>query len=350
MSLTYEEIKQQYSALLQTYDYMLERRDSITEFVRAQGKSSVTFIGCGSSYTLSASAAFSFRLRTGFPASALAGGDLLLNADAYAPMLRDTLLITPSRSGSTSEIVEAVRLLKAQGDEASVPVLALSCVIDSALAEIADFTLTLPWAFDHSVCQTRTVTNLYTANLLLAAFLGDEEDVIADIGFAIAQGEAYMSRVEASIRAVSDYGWTNAVILADGELNGLAAEGAIALTEIAKMQAHAYHLLDVRHGPMVTIGPDTLVIAHLTNQGAEHQRKLMQDIRARGARVIAFGDATLTTLQPDVDLVLTAVSPLALPAQGIPFLFIPQIVALCSAERQGFNPDQPDGLTAWVKL
>ncbi|AZN43070.1 SIS domain-containing protein [Paenibacillus albus] len=351
MSLTYEEIKQQYTALQLTYDYMLERRDAITEFVRAQGKHSVTFIGCGSSYTLSASAAFSFRLRSGFPASALAGGDLLLNADAYAPLLRDTLLIAPSRSGSTSEIVEAVRLLKAQGgDDASVPVLALSCVEDSALSIIADFTLTLPWAFDHSVCQTRTVTNLYAANLMLAAFLGDDEAVITDIGVAIAQGEAYMSRVEASIRAASDYVWTNAVILADGELNGLAAEGAIALTEIAKVQAHAYHLLDVRHGPMVTIGPDTLVIAHLTNQGAEHQRKLMQDIRARGARIIAFGDATMTIGQPDVELAFTAASPLALPVQGIPFLFIPQIVALGSAERQGFNPDQPDGLTAWVKL
>ncbi|REE87374.1 glucosamine--fructose-6-phosphate aminotransferase (isomerizing) [Paenibacillus taihuensis] len=350
MSLTYEEIKKQYAALQLTYDYMLEHRDAITAFIRAQGKRSVTFIGCGSSYTLSLSAAFSFRLRTEFPASALAGGDLLLNADAYEPLLRDTLLIAPSRSGSTSEIVEAVRLLKARGDEASVPVLALSCVADSALSEIADFTLTLPWAFDHSVCQTRTVTNLFTAGLLLAAFLGDDEAVIEDIGLAIAQGEAFMSRVESAIRAVSDYNWTNAVILADGELNGLAAEGAIALTEIAKVQAHAYHLLDVRHGPMVTIGPDTLVISHLTHSGAEHQRKLMQDIRSRGAKVIAFGNASMPIGQPDVDLAVSTESPLALPAQGIPFIFIPQIVALCSAERQGFNPDQPDGLTAWVKL
>ncbi|WP_175471294.1 hypothetical protein [Fontibacillus panacisegetis] len=36
--------------------------------------------------------------------------------------------------------------------------------------------------------------------------------------------------------------------------------------------------------------------------------------------------------------------------QGIPFIFIPQIVALTNAERQGINPDQPDGLVAWVKL
>ncbi|SFS69092.1 SIS domain-containing protein [Paenibacillus sp. BC26] len=347
MSLTYGEIKSQYSALQQTYDYMLKNRTAITDFFHSQGKRSVTFIGCGSSYTLSESAAFSVRLRAGIPASALAGGDLLLNAEAYSSLLSDTLLIAPSRSGSTSEIVESVRLLKLNGE---APVLAISCVVDSALSEIADLILSLPWAFDHSVCQTRTVTNLYTANLMIAAFLGHDESVLADIAVAIAQGEAYMERFESAIREASDYGWTNAVLLADGELNGLAAEGAIALTEIAKVQAHAFHVLDVRHGPMVTVGPETLVIAHLTSAGTEHQRKLMQDIRARGAKVIAFGDAAANISEHHVDLAIMTESQLCKPVQGIPFLFIPQIVALCSAERQGINPDEPDGLTAWVKL
>ncbi|SDW17605.1 SIS domain-containing protein [Paenibacillus sp. CF384] len=347
MSLTYEEIKSQYSALQQTYDYMLTNRTVITDFFHSQGKRSVTFIGCGSSFTLSEAAAFSVRLRAGIPASALAGGDLLLNAADYAPLLQDTLLVAPSRSGSTSEIVESVRLLKTSGE---APILAISCVDGSTLSEIADLTLSLPWAFDHSVCQTRTVTNLYTANLMIAAFLGNDESVLADIAAAITQGEAYMTRVESAIREASDYGWTNAVLLADGELNGLAAEGAIALTEIAKMQAHAFHVLDVRHGPMVTVGPETLVIAHLTSAGSEHQRKLMQDIRARGAKVIAFGDAAANLSADDADLAIMTESELKLPVQGIPFLFIPQIVALSSAERQGINPDEPDGLTAWVKL
>lgn len=347
MSLTYEEIRSQYSAMQQTYDYLLSQRTAITDFVRDQGKNSVTFIGCGSSYTLCEAAAFSMRLRAGLPALALAGGDLMLNAADYASLLEDTLLIAPSRSGSTSEIVEAIRLAKGS---ASVPVLAIVCVADSAVSELADFTLSLPWAFDNSVCQTRTVANLFAANLLIAAFLADDEAVVADIRAVIAQGESYMERVEALIRKTADYDWTDVVLLADGELHGLAAEGAIALTEIAKAQAHAFHVLDVRHGPMVTVGPDTLVIAHLTRQGIEHQRKLLQDIRGRGAKIIAFGDATLGLSPGDADLAIVTETALRRPVQGIPFLFIPQIVALGRAERQGMNPDEPDGLTAWVKL
>lgn len=347
MSLTYSEIKQQYAALQQTYDYMQSKRAEIVAFVRGLQTSSVTFVGCGSSYCLSESAAFSVRLRAGIPASALAGGDLMLNPQRYRSLMEETLIIAPSRSGSTSEVVEAVNLIR---EYKHVPVLALSCVAGSPLSQKADFTLELPWAFDNSVCQTRTVSNLYTANLMIAAFLGEDETLLNDLAAAIRQGEAYMERVENAIRLAADFEWSNAVLLADGELQGIAAEGAIALTEIAKVQAHSFHLLDVRHGPMVTVGPDTLVIALLTADGTAHQQKLMKDIKGRGATVIAYADRAGIVDQETVDLAVVSGAELDIAVQGIPFIFIPQIVALTKAERLGINPDSPDGLTAWVKL
>ncbi|MGG4146517.1 SIS domain-containing protein [Paenibacillus algorifonticola] len=347
MSLTYSEIKQQYGALQQTYDYLLGRREEIITFIKKLSPASITFVGCGSSYCLSESASRSFQLRAGVPSSALAGGDLLLNSARYKPLLTNTLLIAPSRSGSTSEVVEAVKKLKA---EMTLPVLAISCVIDSPLSQQADLSLELPWAFDHSVCQTRTVTNLYVANLLIAAFLAEDEPIIADIQKAISQGETFMTRVESSIRQAASFAWTNAVVLADGELQGLAAEGAIAITEIANAQAHAFHLLDVRHGPMVTIGSDTLVIAAISSDEGGHQRKLMRDIKARGAKLIAFTDDADAIPDEYIDLAIVSDHQLDPAVQGIPFIFIPQIAALTKALAEGINPDQPDGLDAWVKL
>ncbi|WP_337031573.1 SIS domain-containing protein [Paenibacillus illinoisensis] len=347
MSLTYREVKAQYKALQQTYDYLLAKRTEFTAFVRAQGITSVTFVGAGSSYCLSEAAAFSFRLRTGLPAMSMAAGDLMLHTERYRSMLDGTLIITPSRSGSTSEVVEAIRLLKT---EKHTPLLAISCVTDSPLSAAADFSLELPWAFDQSVCQTRTVTNLYASNLLLAAFLANDDELITNLQEAIQQGESYMARVEDDIRRVSNFNWTNAVLLADGELQGIAAEGAIALTEIAKTQAHAYHLLDVRHGPMVTVGHDTLVIAALSDSGIEHQRNLLRDIKERGATVIVFADRMAGIPQEFFDLAITLDHTLHPAVRGIPFIFIPQIAALAKAKRHGINPDQPDGLVAWVKL
>jgi glucosamine--fructose-6-phosphate aminotransferase (isomerizing) len=347
MSVTYNEIKQQYTALQQTYDYMKSKREDILRFFHAQSVTSITFLGCGSGYCLSKSAAFSAQLRAGLPSIALAGGDLMLNAKRYKGMLENTLLIVPSRSGSTSEIIQAIRV--AQADK-HIPVLSISSVANSSLSQIADFALELPWAYDHSVCQTRNITNLYAANLLINAFIGNDERLITDIEIAIQQGEAYMLRVENAVRETANFEWSNAVLLADGELQGLASEGAIALTEIAKVQAQSHHLLDVRHGPMVTVGPNTLIIALLTKDGSEYQHKLMHEIKSRGAKIIAFGDHASVVPTDAVDLAIISDSELDIAAQGIPFIFIPQIVALSSAERHGINPDEPDGLTAWVKL
>lgn len=349
MSVTYQEVKQQYAALQQTYDYMLSQRENIVNYVNQQSISSLTFVGCGSSYTLSQSAAFSARLRAGLPAQALAGGDLMLNAKFYLPMLENTLLIAPSRSGSTSEVVESLKLLR-EASGKDLPVISISCVENSPLSQQAGLALELPWAFDHSVCQTRTVTNLYAANLMLNAFLGNDEAVLADIQKAIKQGEDFMAREESKIREASNFHWTNAVLLADGELQGLAAEGAIALTEIARTQAKSYNLLDVRHGPMVTVGPETLVIAAITGEGTKHQTNLLKDIKARGAKIIAFADSADRIPAEYVDCSVVSDNELDVAAQGIPFIFIPQIVALDSAERQGIDPDKPDGLVAWVKL
>ena len=350
-SLTYREIKQQYEALRRTFDYMSSRRDDIVRFFRENAAKNAAFVGCGSSYCLSQSAALSLRLRAGIPSVALAGGDVMLSPERYATLFEDGVLVAPSRSGSTTEVVEAVRLLRSGGRR--VPVLALSCVENSPLSAEADLVLELPWAFDASVCQTRTVTNLYTANLLIAAFVGGDEALVRDIDAAIAQGDEYMARVEDGVRAAASFDWNGGVVLADGELQGLAAEGAIALTEIAVLSAHSHHLLDVRHGPMVGIGPKTLVIAALNGGGESvrrHQEKLLADLKGRGARVIAFADRAELIPQAHVDFAAVAGGPLDPAAQGIPFIFLAQIAAVTAAERRGINPDAPDGLTAWVKL
>ncbi|MFC3802920.1 SIS domain-containing protein [Cohnella sp. GCM10012308] len=349
MSLTYRETKQQYAALRQTYEYMLGERDRIQAFVKSVSPTSLSFVGCGSSYCLCESAAFSARLRAGLSAQAFAGGDLLLNGDRYRAALTGTLLVAPSRSGSTTEIVEAVRLLRA---ESRIPLLAVSCVAGSPLSAEADLALELPWAFDASVCQTRTVINLYAANLLIAAFLGGDEALVASIDTAIRDGEAFMSRVEAGIRKTADFDWTQAVVLADGELRGLAGEGAIALTEIAAVQAQAYHLLDVRHGPMVVVGPGTLVIAAASGDdaGKQHRLNLLRDLKRRGATVIVYTDDADPEIEAIADYAAFSGFALDPAAQGIPFLFLPQIAALSRAERKGVDPDRPDGLVAWVEL
>ena len=57
---------------------------------------------------------------------------------------------------STSELLCAIKALK---EYAQVKVIAITCVEEAPINELADFVLSMPWAFDSSVCQTRTVSN-----------------------------------------------------------------------------------------------------------------------------------------------------------------------------------------------
>ena len=346
MNHTYLEIKSQYAALRKTFDYIAAKKDELLSFYNDKFPKTLTYIGCGSSYYLCQSAELSAKIRLGKPATAMAAGDLMLNYQDYLKMLEGTLIIAPSRSGSTSEVLSAIQNLKSS---LSLPVLAITCVVNSDLAKKADLTLELPWAFDESVCQTRTVTNLYTANLLILGYLSNDTQLINDLNSVIEAGTNYIEKYEERLKCIADEEWHDVIVLADGEMQGIATEGALAFTEIARVPGRYYHLLDVRHGPMVLVNEKTLVIMCLTEVGFTYQFDLINDLIKKGATIITYSDTPLSAiagvkLQVILDLGLDNA------VRGIPFIFIAQILAYYKALKKGVNPDQPEGLAAWIRL
>lgn len=346
MSYTYSELKSQYDALRKTFDYITARKDELLDFYQKQASQSLTYIGCGSSYYLCQSAEFSAKIRLGKPTSAMASGDLMLNYKSYLKALENSLIIAPTRSGSTSEVLMAIENVKSI---LTVPVIAITCVENSEIAKIADFTFEIPWAFDESVCQTRTVTNLYAANLLIVGYLSGAGKLIHDIDTAINIGNSYIEAYEGKLKEIAEDDWRQVVILADGEMQGIATEGALAFTEIARVPGQYYHLLDVRHGPVVLIDNHTLVIICLTTEGYEYQAALVKELINKGAIVITYSDTLKGTI-PGVRLSVFSGVKLDTAVCGIPFVFIAQVLAYYKAIQKGVNPDQPDGLNAWIKL
>lgn len=343
---TYKEMKQQYNALKKTFDYMQSRKHEIQDFYQKCSPKSLTYIGCGSGYCLCQSGEMSAEIKLGIPARSIPAGDLMLNYTEYLPLFRDTLLIAPSRSGSTTEVIRAIENVKSRCD---VPVIAISCVTDSALSKIAGLTLELPWAFDESVCQTRTVVNLYAANLLILAYISSNEELVENIRKTIEIGNDYMEKYEESLREIASMDWSDVIVLADGEPQGIAAEAALAYTEIAQISAKYYHLLDVRHGPMVLVNNSTLIVACVNSNQPEIQNALLQDLMKRGAKVITYSDLPVVNAEGAL-LQVTSGIKLDPAVRGIPFVFISQALACFKADHLGINPDNPDGIVAWVKL
>jgi glucosamine--fructose-6-phosphate aminotransferase (isomerizing) len=285
-------------------------------------------------------------LRAGRTSFAWAAGDLMLNGPAYARALRGGRFVAPTRSGRTTEVL---RVLETARADWSGSILGIVCAEGTPAAALCDLCLELPWAFDESVCQTRTVSNLYLAEMMVAGFLAGDDDLLRDLDQAIADGRALEARYADRLREVASRGWREAVVLSDGETAGLGEEGALAMLEIAGVAGRHYHVLDVRHGPMVTIDARTLVLVHRRNADPSAERKLVEEIVSRGATVVTYAAREIAPV-PGVALAATSGRDLDPAAQGLPFIFLAQSLASGKADALGIDPDNPEGITAWVDL
>jgi|AntRauTorckE6833_2_1112554.scaffolds.fasta_scaffold01622_8 fructoselysine-6-P-deglycase FrlB-like protein len=342
---TKKEIFSQFDALEKTYQYFNENTAKIKRFFDENSFSSITFLGSGSSYSICESAALVAKMELDIESKAVVAGDLMLNLRHYKNILKDTLLIAPSRSGSTSEVIRAVKNAKGKYN---IPCVSISAKEDSELSKIAELNIELPWSFDESVCQTRTVTNLYVANLLFLDLIADKSFLKSDIKKAIDYGSTYLKENEKVFKSiVSEYEWNNIFVLADSELEGIASEGSLAFKEISRLNSYYHHLLDVRHGPMVLVNKNTLVIMATSPYGLDYQTELVADLKKNKATVITSGlkkekisGSDLHIDYPDIKY----------PVRGIFFIIITQAVSYYKAIANNINPDEPEGLDPWINL
>jgi glutamine---fructose-6-phosphate transaminase (isomerizing) len=345
MYLTYQEIKDQYKALQKTTDCINGSIADVKKLFDRAKPRMLVFFGCGSSYSLAKSMALAAQVHLGIPAIALAAGDYMLHNSTYSAIAQGSRAVVISRSGSTSEVIAAVEHLKAA---AASSVLSICCLGGTRLAELSDLTIEMPWCFDKSVCQTRTVSNLYMAGMLLIARLSGNDKLAEGLDRAVVGGNSFLSWYENELKFVASKFWTHAVVLADAELAGIAEEGALAFKEICQKPSNFYHLLDSRHGPMVLIGKDTLVIAALSD-GNQYELDLVADVARKGAELIVYSDIPLDGL-PEKVLNISFGKSLPHAARGLPLVLIAQLISYYRAVVDGINPDEPGGLSPWIKL
>jgi len=342
MAVTYSEIHDTFNALKKTNEYLENRWSDIEAFLK--GKNRLVFLGCGSSYCISKSMAALFTVCAGIPAAVMTAGDIILHAQRYKKAVDGATVVFVSRSGRTSELLLALDALEAQGCDFNVA--SLICADDTPLGARSDIVLSTPWAYDESVCQTRSVTNFYYIAAYISARITDNREVMDDLRHLLDSGDGYIRQAEGLAGEISEQPWTHAVVLADAELEGLAEEGSLVFKEVCQLPSNSYHLLDIRHGPMVLLGKDTLVLAVI---GAGHKLEfdLLADLQKKGARVVAFSNDTA-----EIESVLFTrfEHPLSHVAAGIPFIILCQMVAYYKSKVTGTDPDKPEGLEAWISL
>lgn len=216
-------------------------------------------------------------------------------------------VVVLSRSGTTTEVLEVVEQLRAQG----VPFVSIVAAAGTPLAEGGGDVVLLSEADEQSVVQTRFAT---TALALLRASLGDDlGGAIADARSVLAQSEeeALGALVDAEQITFLGRGWTN----------GLATEAALKIRESAQQWAESYPAMEYRHGPISIAAPGRVVWAF-----GDVPEGLQEQVGATGAHFE----------HRDID----------------PMAELVRVHRLCvaRAERAGLDPDQPRSLTRSIVL
>ncbi len=166
--------------------------------------------------------------------------------DAFAasempPGRRYDRVVVLSRSGTTTEIV---RLLARIGGQQ--PTVAVVADADTPVAAAADAVITLDFADEDSVVQTRFAT---TELALLRAHLGQDMGPVADAAQRVLAQPLPGAGLAARQFTFLGTGWTC----------GLASEAALKLREAAGMWTEAYPAMEYRHGPVAVTGPGSVV-------------------------------------------------------------------------------------------
>lgn len=345
MCLTKTEILAQPQSLKQTYAYFMDHKQEIADFLKTNTPKKFIFMGCGSSFMLCQSAQQLFSAGAGVWSMAVAGGDFLIHPQLYAKAVENSMVVILSRSGMTTEIIRAVQYLQKNHN---VKILSVTMKEGNELAKLSDLNVDLPWAYDKSVCQTRTVTNLYSAVLLLYALCFDKSALWENVAQMISVQEDLLAKIHPIARAVAQRKFDHVIVLADGELCGIAEEGALAFTEISLIDGKYFRILDYRHGPMVLNNENTLTILAIQPEQGTYQKDMIEDLKAKQGTIVVLDDQEEDRFGVDFHVCVRPAKEIAV--YGIPFINTCQLIALEKALVNGVNPDQPKGLDAFITL
>lgn len=256
----------------------------------------VAVVGCGTSWFIAQAYA---RVRE----SAGLGLTDAFAASEY-PTERDyDVLLAISRSGTTTEVLDVLRAAPS-----GVRTIGITGPVDSPMVELVDHALTLPYADEESVVQTRFAT---TALALLRASVGHDIPGVAEQA-----RRALSAELPAELLAATQF-----TFLGRGWAVGIANEAALKLRETSQVWTESYPAFEYRHGPISIAAP-----SRVTWLFGDEPAGLGDEVRATGAHF------ETSSLDPLADLVRV------------------HRVALERARAAGLDSDRPRNLTRSVVL
>lgn len=306
------------------------------------------FVGCGSSYYIALSAAAAWSSITGMRTRAIPASELLLFPELVVAGTRHLSAVVISRSGQTSEAVRAAQWLEREKD---IRVLAVTGTPDQPLEQIATATLPLLPCDEQSTVMTRSFTSMLLGLQYLAACQANHSTLLKSLSMLPKLALQAMNTLHPQVREfVGARQFADYVCLGQGPFYGLACETALKVTEMSVSYAQSFHTLEFRHGPKSIVGPETLVIFLLSEQGYAAELEVLREIKHLGGTTLAVTNRADNRARAASDLVIELGLELPELVRLAPYIFAGQLTGLYTGLKKGLDPDNPRNLSRVVVL
>jgi glucosamine--fructose-6-phosphate aminotransferase (isomerizing) len=277
------------------------------------------------------------------------------------PVISDrTLIVSVSQSGETMDTLMAVKYAR----EVGARTLSICNTQGATIPRESDAVIYTHAGPEVAVASTKAfvaqITALYLLGIaiaqsngkgdktMLASVVRDLEATPAMIETVLKHGE----RLQTLAKWMAD---TQAILLLGRHVGyPIALEGALKMKELAYIHAEGFAAGELKHGPIALIEPGQVVFVIVPSPRdpkSLHAKVVsnIQEIRARGARVIAIAEQGDAAVLPYADEVITI--PLASSFIEPILAVVPlHIFAMELADAKGLDVDQPRNLAKSVTV
>ncbi|MFD5213418.1 glutamine--fructose-6-phosphate transaminase (isomerizing) [Microbacterium sp. NPDC058345] len=271
----------------------------------------------------------------------------------------DTLVVSISQSGETMDTLMAVKYARERGART----LSVCNTQGATIPRESDAVVYTHAGPEVAVASTKAFSAQITALLLLGLHMGRVRGTASDASGEVAELQSLPEKVAQVLAEENDHvtqlaGWmadTRSVLFLGRHVGyPIALEGALKLKEISYIHAEGFAAGELKHGPIALIEPGqpVFVLVPSPRHSALIHSKVVsniQEIRARGARVIVVAEEGDAAVLPYADEVIR------IPLAGALFepilAVVPlQIFAMALATAKGLDVDQPRNLAKSVTV
>jgi glucosamine--fructose-6-phosphate aminotransferase (isomerizing) len=314
----------------------------------------LTIVGCGTAYLAGLIAKYWFEQIARLPVEVDIGSEFRYRE---APMPEGGAMLCISQSGETVDTLAALRYARKQDQT----ILSIVNMPESAIGRESDAVLPTLAGPEIGVASTKAFTTQLTVLGCLAiaaarargAIDAAREAVLTHALMEVPAKAAEVLNHDGTIAAIAQRvaEARDVLFIGRGTSYPIALEGALKLKEISYIHAEGYAAGEMKHGPIALIDGNVPVIVAAPSDGVfEKVASNVQEVSARGGRVILFSDAKgvkrigdraeASVTLPDCD---PFVSPIL---YAIPV----QLLAYHAAVARGTDLDQPRNLAKAVTV